>query len=73
MRPTYRGVIRSFPLGPRLSYRGPRDQVAVDNFVSPPIFPQVNGRQGRDQLTVAPEWPLIGSILTCLDPCRFSR
>src|SRR5689334_1916350 len=52
-RPTYRAVTRGFPSGARPTYRGPRDQLTVDKFGPPAIYPQDRSPGGRDQLTVA--------------------
>src|SRR4051812_49005545 len=68
VRPTYRGETRRFPWGERPTYRGPRDQLTVDNFPGPTTYPQAVASPERDRLTAArarlltgcPEgdWPL---------------
>src|SRR5205085_641932 len=63
VRPTYRGSTRSLPSGARPTYRGPRDQLTVDNCSPPASCPHTGSRpRGRDQLTAAPPRPVKGLV-----------
>jgi hypothetical protein len=53
-------MTRGFPWGLRPTYRGPRDQLTVDNFAHPVSYPQIMGACERDQLTVDNFLPLDG-------------